>query len=117
MRGRKGTKLAGRGPTRERFDGSAAPRRPVRGPGRGWARLIIGVGRQAGVRPGDLVGAITNEAKVGGDSVGAIQIADSFSLVEVPEAAADEIVRALRGKTVRGRQVTVRRERPEPPHA
>ena len=50
-------------------------------------RLFVGAGRAAGVRPGDLVGAITNEAGLRGGDIGAIQIADGFSLVEVPEAS------------------------------
>ena len=77
----------------------------------GVTRLFVGAGRAAGMRPGDLVGAITNEAGLRGGDVGAIQIADGFSLVEVPEAAADRVIQALRGATIRGQKVTVRRER------
>ncbi|HKG56984.1 MAG TPA: DEAD/DEAH box helicase [Candidatus Limnocylindrales bacterium] len=81
-----------------------------RAPAGGWVRLFVGAGRRAGMRPGDLVGAITHEADVPGSSVGAIQIADGFSLVEVPESQADDIVRVLRGASIRGRKVPVRRE-------
>jgi ATP-dependent RNA helicase DeaD len=63
------------------------------------------------MRPGDLVGAITGEAGLTGSSVGAIQIADSYSLVEVPDAVADDIVRALSTATIKGRRLEVRRER------
>jgi ATP-dependent RNA helicase DeaD len=63
------------------------------------------------MRPGDLVGAITGEAGVTGASVGAMQIADGHSLVEVPEAAAEDIVRALSGARIKGRRVPVRLER------
>jgi len=63
------------------------------------------------MRPGDLVGAITGEAGVTGASVGAIQIADGHSLVEVPEAEAQDILRALSGATIKGRKVPVRLER------
>jgi ATP-dependent RNA helicase DeaD len=80
------------------------------GPG-GVTRLFVGAGRAAGVRPGDLVGAITNEAGLQGGDIGAIQIADGFSLVEVPAEAADHVIRTLRGATIRGQIVTVRRER------
>jgi DbpA RNA binding domain len=44
------------------------------------------------MRPGDRVGAITNEAGVRGNAVGAIQIADDYSLVEVPASDADGII-------------------------
>ncbi len=54
-----------------------------------WVRLYVGGGRRAGMRPGDLVGAIANEAGVPGSDIGAIQIADAFSLVDVAEATAE----------------------------
>ncbi len=74
-------------------------------------RLYVGAGRLAGVRPADLVGAIAGEAGIDSRSLGAIEIADRFSLVEVPEALADEIVTAMRGTTIRGKAVRIRRER------
>ena len=76
-------------------------------------RLFVGVGRAAGVRPQDLVGAITGESDLSGREIGSIEIADRFSLVEVPEAAADGVVAALRAATIKGRRATVRRERYE----
>ncbi|HZH14743.1 MAG TPA: DbpA RNA binding domain-containing protein, partial [Archangium sp.] len=75
------------------------------------ARLFIGVGRQAGVRPADLVGAIAGEAGVEGRRIGAIEIGDNYSLVEVPEPLADQIVTALRSATLRGKKVQVRRDK------
>lgn len=74
-------------------------------------RLFVGVGRRGGIRPQDLVGAITGESGLGGRDIGAIEIADRFSLVEVPDSAANDVIKALRGTTVKGRKVTVRRER------
>ncbi|MCW3004810.1 MAG: ATP-independent helicase, partial [Conexibacter sp.] len=79
--------------------------------GQGMTRLFVGAGRTAGIRPQDLVGAIANEAGLSGRDIGAIEIADRFSLVEVPEAAADQVVSALRGSTIKGKKTTVRRER------
>ena len=79
--------------------------------GGGITRLFVGAGRAAGMRPADLVGAITNEAGLCGGDIGAIQIADGFSLVEVPEAAADHAIRSLRAATIKGQKVMVRRER------
>jgi ATP-dependent RNA helicase DeaD len=63
------------------------------------------------MRPADLVGAIANEAKANPRDIGSIQIADRFSLVEVPEAIADSVIRALRNATIRGQKVLVRRDR------
>jgi ATP-dependent RNA helicase DeaD len=72
-------------------------------------RLFIGAGRSAGVRPQDIVGAIAGETRLSGRDIGAIEIADRFTLVEVPEAAADEVVQALRTSTIKGKKATVRR--------
>jgi len=74
-------------------------------------RLFVGIGRASGIRPQDLVGAITGESRLSGKDIGAIEIADRFSLVEVPESAADDVVAALRKTSVKGRRPTVRRER------
>jgi ATP-dependent RNA helicase DeaD len=74
-------------------------------------RLFVGTGRSSGVRPQDLVGAITSESYLCGGDIGAIEIADRFSLVEVPESAADDVVAALRRVSIRGRRTTIRRER------
>jgi ATP-dependent RNA helicase DeaD len=79
----------------------------------GMTRLFVSAGRAAGVRPQDLVGAITGESPLAGRDIGAIEITDRFALVEVPEGAADEVVRSMRGTTIKGRKVTVRREREE----
>jgi ATP-dependent RNA helicase DeaD len=75
------------------------------------ARVFLGIGRRAGLRPQDVVGAIAGESSLRGRDVGAIEIADRFALVEVPEAAADEVISALRRTTIKGKKPTVRRER------
>ena len=74
-------------------------------------RVYVGAGRKSGVRPGDLVGAIANEAGVDSSNIGAIEIADRFSLVEVPERMAERIIDALRSTTIKGKRVPVRRDR------
>jgi ATP-dependent RNA helicase DeaD len=80
-------------------------------PGGAWVRLFVGGGRRAGMRPGDLVGAITAEAGVPGSAIGAIQITDAFSLVDVADEVVEQVVRALRSATIRGRTFAVRLDR------
>jgi ATP-dependent RNA helicase DeaD len=75
------------------------------------AKLFISAGREAGIRPQDLVGAISNEAGVTGKSIGAIQITERYSLVEVSEESAEQVMRALRNTKLRGKKVSVRRDR------
>ena len=101
-------------------DVAATPRRDRRGdqrPERGrtaagaMTRLFVGVGRRAGIRPQDLVGAIAGEARLSARQIGSIEITDRFSLVEVPESAATGVIAALRASTIKGKKATVRRER------
>jgi ATP-dependent RNA helicase DeaD len=99
-----------RGGLRERP--SAAKPHPRSHPAVGpMAVLFVGAGKAAGIRPGDLVGAITGEAQIPSHLLGAITIAESHALVEVPAALADSIVAALRATKIRGQRVTVRRDR------
>ena len=75
------------------------------------AKLWVGAGRKSKMRPGDLVGAIANEVGIDAGVIGAIQIADGYSTVEVPEEIAEDIITALRSTTIKGRRVLVRRDR------
>lgn len=83
-------------------------------PAGGMTRLFVGAGRAAGIRPQDLVGAITGESSLNGRDIGAIEITDRFSLVEVPEGNVDEVIDTLRRTTLKGRRPVVRRERFNP---
>jgi ATP-dependent RNA helicase DeaD len=87
-----------------------APERPAgEGP---FTRIYVSAGQAAGVRPADLVGAITGEAGLSGRDLGTIEIADRFSLVDVRKSRADEVLDALRRTQIRGRKVTASRYRP-----
>ena len=110
---RGGSARNGNGNGREPFRTNGRGPRRGRGPTAGTTRLFVGTGRAAGVRPQDLVGAITGKSYLSGRDIGTIEIADRFSLVEVPESAADDVVAALRQAGIRGRTATVRRERYE----
>jgi len=98
-------------PAAERGGGARAKPRPrAKGPSGPTARVFVGAGRSSGIRPQDLVGAVTGESQLAGRDVGAIEIFDRFSLVEVPAGAVDEVVTGLRASTIKGRKVTIRRE-------
>jgi ATP-dependent RNA helicase DeaD len=85
--------------------------RAAAGSGGGMTRLYVSLGREAGLRPQDLVGAITGETSLSGRNIGAIEISGRFSLVDVPEGNADDVIKALHSTKIRGRRATVRRER------
>jgi len=95
---------------RDRDDSSrgSRTRRGAQGP---MVRLYLSIGRRRGLRPADLVGAMSNEAKIPGGSIGAIEISDQFSLVEVPESLADHVIRAMSDSRIKGRSFSIRRER------
>ncbi len=71
--------------------------------------LYVAMGRKAGMRPGDLVGAIANEVGLDGRQIGPIRIADNYSVVGVPERTVDHAVTVLNGSTIRGKATKVRR--------
>ncbi len=100
---------AGPGPSLRSEAGAGGP---PRGEGN-WsvARLWVSAGRRMNIRPGDLVGAIANEAGMDSSQIGAIQIADQFSTVEVPEAMAEAVIEALKNTKLRGLKLQVRRDR------
>ncbi|MBA3435227.1 MAG: DbpA RNA binding domain-containing protein, partial [Chloroflexi bacterium] len=54
---------------------------------------------------------ITNEAGVRGNMIGAIEIRDDYSLVDVAASAADRIIGALQEATIRGKHLEVRPDR------
>ena len=99
-------------PRRERTSAAASKgfiKRAVTKPG--MARLYVGAGRSTGVRPQDLVGAIAGESALTGKDIGAIEITERFSLVDVPEASIDDVIKALRASVIKGRKVPIRRDR------
>ena len=78
----------------------------------GMTRLFVGIGRQDGLRPGDLVGAISNQTNLSGRDIGAIDILDNSAFVEVPSGAVEEVMNALRRAKLRNRKVNVTVARP-----
>jgi ATP-dependent RNA helicase DeaD len=78
----------------------------------GMTRLFLTAGRNQGVRPADLVGAISNEAGIPGNSIGAIDIMDNCAFVEVPEDVAERVIEALSRTKLRGRRIRVQAARP-----
>jgi ATP-dependent RNA helicase DeaD len=74
----------------------------------GMAKVYIGAGKETGIRPGDLVGAIANEAGLNANVIGSVEVMDRFSLVEVPEVLTRKIIEALSRTRIKGHKVAVR---------
>ena len=77
----------------------------------GMTRLFVAAGYNFGVRPGDIVGAFAGESGLSGKEIGNIDIRENFTLVEVPEDLANDVIEAMQTGTIKGRQIEVRRER------
>jgi ATP-dependent RNA helicase DeaD len=73
------------------------------------ARVYVGMGRLGGLRPQDLVTAIVRGASIKGNDIGTIEIADKYSIVELPEPLADQVVTAMSATPIAGHKVIVRR--------
>jgi ATP-dependent RNA helicase DeaD len=72
-----------------------------------FVRVFVSIGDRDGLRPADIVGAFTGEAGIRGEQIGRIEIRDTFSVVELDAAAAERVIRALNGTTMRGRSIRV----------
>jgi len=70
--------------------------------------VYVSLGKAAGVRPADLVGAIANESGLTGRSIGPIRISDHYSVVGVPKASVADVVRTMGTTTIRGQKAEVR---------
>ena len=107
---REGSREGSREGAGER-SGAPKPRKAREAQAWAVAKLWVGAGRKMKMRPGDLVGAIANEVGIDAGVIGAIEIGDGYSTVEVPEEIAEDIITALRSTTIKGRRVLVRRDR------
>ena len=64
-----------------------------------------GGGRKANVGPREIVGAITGEAGMEGDMIGAIDIYDKFSFVEIPRDFVEHVIKKMNKSQIRGMKV------------
>lgn len=75
----------------------------------GMDRYRIEVGRQHGVKPGNIVGAIANEAEVDAEYIGRIQIEEDHSFVDLPDGMPKEIFKHLKSVWVSGQKLQISR--------
>ncbi|MDB4875233.1 MAG: DbpA RNA-binding domain protein [Gemmatimonadetes bacterium] len=77
-------------------------------------RLFVSVGSRDNVRPGDLVGAIANEAGVSSSDIGKVDVRESHSIVEVSADIVGAVIEKVTGTDIRGRRAVVRRDEERP---
>ena len=67
------------------------------------------MGHQHGVKPGNIVGAIANEAEIESEYIGRIEIFDDYSTVQLPEGMPKEIFKHLKSVWVSGQRLQISR--------
>jgi ATP-dependent RNA helicase DeaD len=80
----------------------------------GMVRLMLNVGREQGIKPGDVVGAIAGEAGIPGRAIGAIDIRRNETYVDVKEMHVERVLRQMKRSSLRGKTVTLKRAQQEP---
>ena len=75
-------------------------------------RLYLDQGRRRGIRPQDVVGALTAEADIPGTAIGAIDVLDDCVFVDLQSPAARAVLERARTITLRGNEVHVTLARP-----
>jgi len=73
----------------------------------GMARFRLEVGHQHQVMPGNIVGAIANEAGLDSKYIGRINIFDDYSTVDMPDEMPDEIFKHLQTVRVSGQKINI----------
>jgi ATP-dependent RNA helicase DeaD len=91
------------------FSAATAPR--ARGEA-GMVRLFLNAGRNQGVRPQDVVGAIANEAGIPGRAIGAIDILDTYTFVDIPNEFVNKVLAGMQNSSIKGRRVNIEIAKP-----
>jgi ATP-dependent RNA helicase DeaD len=88
-------------------------RRTPSAPESGMTRYCIAVGHRDGVKPGNIVGAVANEAGIEGKSIGPIQIYSSHTTIDLPSGMPDDVREILSETRVVGRELKIREATPK----
>ena len=73
----------------------------------GMVRLFINIGKKDRVKPGDILGAIAGESGMPGKLVGAIDMYDKYTFVEVPREYGREVLDGMKNTKIKGRSVNM----------
>ena len=73
----------------------------------GMARLFINIGKAQKVKAKDILGAIAGEANIPGKLVGAIDLYDKYTFVEVPKEHARAVMKAMKNVKIKGKAINI----------
>lgn len=76
-------------------------------PSAGMSRYRLEVGRNHGVRPGNIVGCIANEANIDSEFIQQLNIDDTYSTVDLPSDMPKEAIADLKNAWVCGQQLKI----------
>jgi ATP-dependent RNA helicase DeaD len=99
-------------PERERTEAMPRRERSPRMAEQGMATWRIEVGHSHGVKPGNIVGAIANEAELESEYIGRIEIFDDHSTVDLPEGMPKELLKHLKTVWVSGQRLQISKVEP-----
>jgi ATP-dependent RNA helicase DeaD len=71
-------------------------------------KLFVDAGREAGIRPGDIVGAIAGETDIPGRVIGAIDVHARFTFVDIPAEYVDRVLERMRNVQIRSTPIVVK---------
>ncbi len=100
------------GRERNKERGKARQNKTEPRPGKGMERYRIDVGREHEVKPGNIVGAIANEAGLDAQYIGHIDIRTDHSLVDLPSGMPTEVFQGLKKVWVCGQRLNISRLEP-----
>jgi ATP-dependent RNA helicase DeaD len=72
-----------------------------------WQTYRLEVGKEHGARPGDIVGAIANEISLDSSYIGAINLHDKHSFVQLPKGIPADLFKQLKGVRVRRQPLAI----------
>ena len=112
-------------PSRDKFERSERPERPAfpkkervaRTPDAGMTTFRIEVGYDHGVKPGNIVGAIANEAGLDAKHIGRIEIFEDHTILDLPDGMPPDILRHLKTVWCAGQQLRITRDGEPPDNA
>lgn len=70
-------------------------------------RFHVNLGKNQGIRPGDILGAIAGECDIPGTDIGAIEILDNYSFFNAASEHSDVILQRMEGSQIKGKDVVV----------
>ena len=73
----------------------------------GMVRLFINIGKKQKVKPGDILGAVAGESGISGDLVGAIDMYDKFTFVEVPLEYGKKVLQSMSHAKIKGKEINI----------